>query len=400
MKKLLLLLLLLPVPVSAQNKTEIREFTGRILAIEPAFRVAYERIRMDVAGEEAQFLFWPNYGKYILDHLKVGDQTTLRAEVNLIWERRRKEFQSDPKMKKILSVWGGDRITEILIDGKWVPLPYSTVNRINERPVGVFLEKTILQVYPNDQDRKVFIFQDGLAANFSFMAGNPDFRPAKRGDVVSFFGYAEVPQFSETAVFPVSGIKKVYSYSPLIRNSGQLKSLLYKQNSVCIGMVMKTNDEEIQVSFPSDLAREVRDFVKDGRQVNFYYIGFKVEHQPNPFELHALVAGSDTLRIERGLFYGGEDVAHDHKPVEVTGKITRVDRSPRQKIMSIMVGKDAYVDIDAATAQQLDKLFRKGAGISVQGDERIRKNGEIYRETYRIITPRKLVIEGKEFLIK
>jgi hypothetical protein len=86
--------------------------------------------------------------------------------------------------------------------------------------------------------------------------------------------------------------------------------------------------------------------------------------------------------------------------VEVSGKITRVDRSPRQKIMSIMVGRDAYVDIDAATAQQLDKLFQKGAAILVQGDERIRKDGEIYRETYRIITPRKLVIEGKEFLIK
>ncbi|HQQ96091.1 MAG TPA: hypothetical protein PLX35_02460 [Cyclobacteriaceae bacterium] len=400
MKKLLLLLLLLPVLVLAQNKAEVREFTGRVLAIEPAFRFAYERIRLDVGGDEEQILFWPNHGKYILDHLKVGDQTTLRAEINLIWEKRRKELQDNPKMKNLLSTWSGHRLTEILIDGNWVSLPYSTAGPMKGLPVGVFLEKTIIQVYPNDQDRKVFIFQGGLAANCSYLAVNPKFQPANRGDVVSFFGYSEVPVFDGTAIYPVPGIKKVYSFSPLIKKSGHLKSLLYKQNSVCIGIVLVTSDGEIQVSVPSDLAKDVKEFLRDGREADFYYMGFKVEKQPNPYELHALIAGSDTLRIERGHFYGGEDVEHDFKPVEFSGKITRVDRSPHLKIMSIMVGRDFYVEIDAGTAQQLENLLRKGTTVSVQGDERIRKDGEIYRENYRIINPRRLVIDGKEFLIK
>ena len=240
-----------------------------------------------------------------------------------------------------------------------------------------------------------------MVGNFAFLADvRPEYRVPGKGDVVSFLAHREVPLLSDQAAYPVAGVKEVYLYSPLIKQTGQIKSFLFKQNSVCIGLTMISNGAEVSVGFPSDFAVQIRDFLKDGRRADFYYMGFRVENQPNPFELHALVSESDTLRIERPMYYGGEDVAHDHRPVEVSGKITRVDRSPHMKIMSIMVGKDAYVDIDAGTTQQLEKLLRKGAVVSVQGDERIRKEGEIYREQHRIIIPRKLVIDGKEFLLK
>lgn len=99
------------------------------------------------------------------------------------------------------------------------------------------------------------------------------------------------------------------------------------------------------------------------------------------------------------MFYGGEDVEHEHKIVEVSGPITRVVRSPNHKIMSILVGDDAYVEISAVASQQLDKLLRNGVQVWVKGKERIKKEGEVYLERYRIIAPRNMTIDGKEFLL-
>jgi hypothetical protein len=400
MKKIILLLGLVPFLVTAQNKTEIREFTGRVVAFEPAWHFAYECIRMDLGDREEHFLFWPNHGKYLMDRVKVGDQATVRVEVNVIWQKRRKEMEGDPRMKGLLHRFRWDRITDIQIDGGWVSLSYSTTVPNKDPDVRVFLEERIIQVYPNDDDRQVFVFKNGLVGNYSFMSGvDPSYRAPEKGNVVSFLGHGDMPRLSESAVYPIAGVRQVYLFSPLEKRRGQVKSLLYKQNSACIGMVMTSGNSEVRISFPSDFAKPVREFLKRNGEVDFYYIPFKVENQPNPFELHALVAGADTLRIERPMYYGGEDVEHDHRPVEVFGRITSVSRSPHLKIMSIMVGNDAYVDIDAGSAQQLDKLLRRGVQVTVQGNERIRKDGEIYLKEYRIITPRKMVIDGKEFIL-
>jgi hypothetical protein len=119
-----------------------------------------------------------------------------------------------------------------------------------------------------------------------------------------------------------------------------------------------------------------------------------------PPELHALVAGADTLKIEKLFFYGGEDVQHDHTAVEVKGTISRISRTDRGKIMSIMIGSDVYVEIDLVTAEQLGQMIRRGNEVVITGDERIKKEGEVYQKDFRIITPRTIKVAGKEFIIK
>lgn len=120
----------------------------------------------------------------------------------------------------------------------------------------------------------------------------------------------------------------------------------------------------------------------------------------NPPELHAIISEADTLKIEEAGFYGGADVAHDHKPAVVSGKISKVNRSDRGGIMNVILGNDVYVEITYTTSEQLGKYLKKGIEMEVSGDERIKKEGEIYSEDYRIITPRKVKVDGKEFLLQ
>jgi hypothetical protein len=49
--------------------------------------------------------------------------------------------------------------------------------------------------------------------------------------------------------------------------------------------------------------------------------------------------------------------------------------------------------------KQLGNFFKKGELVEVSGDERIKAQGEVYSKDYRIITPRSLVIDGKNFLL-
>jgi hypothetical protein len=50
-------------------------------------------------------------------------------------------------------------------------------------------------------------------------------------------------------------------------------------------------------------------------------------------------------------------------------------------------------------AQQLGYLFKKGKPVVIAGKERIKKMGEIYNKNYRIITPEKILIDGKTFSV-
>lgn len=400
MKTLIFWLGLFPLLVSAQNKTEIREFTGKVVAIEPSWNFAFECIQLDTGEKKEHFLFWPNHGKYILSNVKVGDQATVRVEVNLTWQKRREELELDSKMRGFFHLVRFDRIIEIQINGQWVPLPYHTNNRGQDKPAKVFLEQPILRVYPDADNPHVFVFANGVVGNLSFIAAlDKNYQRPVAGDIVSFLGTTLVPSLTETAAFPLPDVKHVYVYTPLFKASGNLKSMLYKQNSVCIGLVMTSGSKEFKFGFPSDYATRVMDFLKGDKVTDFYYLKYKVAGQPNPFELHGLISGTDTLKIERAMFYGGEDVEHEHKIVEVSGPITRVVRSPNHKIMSILVGDDAYVEISAVASQQLDKLLRNGVQVWVKGKERIKKEGEVYLERYRIIAPRNMTIDGKEFLL-
>ncbi len=398
MKKIQLLLLLVPALVAAQPKFEIQEFTGIVKSIEPGWGFAYERIRVDVDGKAESFLFHPDYGKFIIESVMVNSRITLRVNVNLTFRNRMKALKSSDV--DVMDHFSQERIVEIQIRNEWKALPVAK----NPYPGWrggqghrVFLEKNVIDVYKLNDLTKAVIFQNGLIGSFPLSTFG-SIKDIKGGDVISFMGYS-YPRV-EGAAYPVSGVKEVYFFTRLYKNTGHIKSYLFKQNSVCLGMVMETENGDVAVGFPSDYAARIKNFLSENREVDFFHFNYKVERLLNPPELHGLISGKDTLLIEKFGFYGGEDVQHDHQQAVVSGTISRINRSDKGEIMSVMVGNDVYVEVDLSMAQQLGQFIKKGNEVVIAGEERIRKEGEVYNRDFRIITPRNIKVEGKEFLLK
>jgi hypothetical protein len=403
---LLVLLVFAYDETDAQVKFEVREFTGIVKSIEPGWGLAYEVIRLDVDGDQVEFQFPQDYGKIILEKVKPDQSITLKVNVNITFRSKLENLKPDELTTA--RRFYREMITEIFLDGAWFPLPPVTPPRQAPR-AKIFLEKKVMDVYKvstyyarNKTKEFLFvralIFENGLLGNVTIASQRTD--DIKKGDIVSFMGYAF--QVREGMAYPVQGVKSVYYAGLLNKNIGRLKSLLFKQNNVCIGIVMKTlDDQEVFLSFPSDYAERVRDFLTGRESVTFYhYHDYKIKGIIDPPEVHAFVAGNDSLMIDKVGFYGGADIKHDHLAAELSGVITQVNRTDKGKIMSVIVAKSTYVEIDQNIEQQLGPLLRKGKAITVKGEERIKEKGEIYQKDYRIIIPTNIVIEGKEFLLK
>ena len=151
------------------------------------------------------------------------------------------------------------------------------------------------------------------------------------------------------------------------------------------------------VSFPSDKATVVRDFLKPDVDLKIYYGQYSDLDKNNLPELHAIIQEKDTLLINDFGFYGGPDGKHDHSDVEFEGKITQLSKSKKGNVQSLIVGGKVFMEIEAMMAQQFGHMLEKGKRITVQGKERVKKIGEIYSKDYRIVTPEKITIDGITF---
>jgi hypothetical protein len=380
----------------AQPKFEIQEFTGVVKSIEPGFRFALEYLMIEVNGQLEGFSFYPQYGTFINEKIKPGDKVSLKANVNLRIKKLRIEM--DEANKALSWFMFNDRITEIKIGNEWIALPEKE-SGYSPAKFKVFLEKEVKGDYWKRGFRSGLIFENGLVA--SYMGFNKYFDPMSainKGDRVSFNGYKM--GVVEGYQYPIEGVTEVYHFSPLTKTSGKLFSYLYKQNSVCIGAKFETSKRKhLSVSFPSDDAERIRRFLKTDSELEIYYNNYKIEGQLHPPELHALVKPGDTLYITKFGFYGGADVKHDHKEITIEGKITRINTSEKGNIISVIVASEYYVEIDAMMAQQLGYFFQKGKEVIIQGKERIKKEGEVYQKDQRIVTPEKVVVDGKTFLL-
>lgn len=393
--KSVILFCILPITLFAQQRFEIQEFTGVVKQISPGFSFAFEQLVLEVSGELESFLFDPQYGELVRNKIKIGDPLTLRASVNLKFRAAKIERAN---LKMIISPFYSfhDRVTEFKIENEWISLA-QTMGDDHAPESEVYLNKKILGEYMVNGSRVGLLFEKGLVT-FYFMFSdfyNP-LKNAAPGATVSFGGYKSFPK--PGYVYPVEGVKEVIRYVPLTELSGKIHSFLFKQNYVCIGAKFDCADgRSISVSFPSDHAERIRTFIKPNQSLKFYYHDYKVEGQLNEPELHAIIQGSDTLYIKQFGFYGGADIKHEHTETRVEGKITKVNTSEKGNIISFIVNSDVFIEVDAMMAQQLWYLFKRGTEITIEGKERIKKEGEIYSKNYRIIIPQKVIINGKEF---
>jgi hypothetical protein len=387
-------LILISINAWAQPKFEIQEFTGVVKSIEPGFRFALEYIMFDVDGKMEGFAFYPHHGKFIYEKVKPGDRITLKVNLNLRLRQLRKEM--DEKNKELSWFMFNDRITEIKIGNEWFALPEKQTSSPEFK---VFLDHEVRADYWQRGFRSALVFNDGLVA--AYLNTNKYFNAMDStapGSKVSFGGFKM--GVIDGYQYPIDGVKEVYYFNPLTKVRGKVFSYIFKQNFVCIGVKFNIGrGKQLSVSFPSEDAERVKSFLKTDTEVTVYYNNYKVEGQLHPPELHALVKPGDTLYINKFGFYGGADGKHDYKDVHVNGKITRINVSDKGNIISIIVASDYYVEIDAMMAQQLGYFFQKGKEVSIQGKERIKKEGEIYQKDYHLITPEKVIVDGKTFLL-
>jgi hypothetical protein len=399
LRTIIALLITTTIAVAQPPKGEVKEFTGIVKAFKSGFGLAYEGLMLDVAGTEEPFIFPAKYGKLITENVKVGDQVTLNATVypelkgriEKLPEPLRKSFRRDI----IHWIKTRDQLIEL-------PEVKPSVRGAEERQTktklpmfGVFLDKKVTGEYFQDGFQIGLVFGDGLAA-YNWFQQKPKIDV---GDVISFRGH-RFPS-DEGFVYPVPGVNHVYFFSPLRKVEGTIKSLLFKQNYVCIGLTIKTKKEEFQVGIPSNYAKQIEQLSLEGKPMVFYFdsLGVGLKTRLNPPDLQAIVNGVDTLKIVNYAFYGGNDIKHGHQPASIKGKVTRVNRSDKGRVLSIIIGNDCYVEVDHLMEKQLGEFFRKGQLMEIAGDERIKAEGEVYSKDYRIITPRSITIDGKNFLL-
>jgi hypothetical protein len=381
--------------VLSQPDFEIREFTGIVVSINPGFRFAYEEIVLDVTGKQERFMFYPEHGEFVMNSLRTGDEVTVKVNVNVKMRESFSKLKSEEQ--KTLLFFQRDYITGVKKGERWIDLKEKTEDSKRDETF-VFLDKKVEQVFSFQGRMRAITFDTNKAAFVSWISKHYDpLKEVKQGDVVSFSGW----RFSAEGgyQYPIENIAAVYSYYSLTKNKGILKSFLYKQNHVCIGAKFLSRQGEVAVSFPSDKAQDIIDFIKPEKDVYFYLHDFTIDNQLNPPELHALVQDKDTLFIRRLGFYGGADVKHEHKAVEVNGRITDVNRLQNGRVYSVIIDNSVYVEIDSRLEKQVTALLKRGKPIVAKGEERIKKAGEVYNRDYRIVTPSAITLEGKVYLL-
>ena len=388
MRNTLIFACLLSYSAFTQPKFEIIEYTGTVLSVRPGYGFALETIELKTKDDTYFFRIGPEYGQSILSKIKIGQTITLRASVNLKTRETLKLLK-----RKYIGIPYHEQILEIKLDNEWIATP--VMERKFSRWVTeskVFLEEKVIGDYFLDGIRKGLILDNGVVS-FAIYAGIiHSMDKLSPGNVVSFFGYKSA--VNDRYLYPVQGVKEVYEFTPLEKVEGKISAFVHKQNYSRIGLVINKD----RFSFPGELAKRIESFAND-QSVTIYYAGRPNEKTNLLPTIHAIIQGSDTLKISKN-YYGDPDGKHDYKLAELDGKISRVNHSDRGKIISLILGNDCYVEVDHKMAEQLGDYLTKGTHIKVAGDERIKKEGEIYERNYRIITPRKVVVDGKEFTLK
>ena len=381
----------------AQVKWEPREFEGKLLSYEVGYSFAYEYMRVEIDGKVSRFHFYPQYGEFMLNEFRVGGTLKFKALI-------RKDMLADDKGYKKLDdmyFWFFNRQTvqEIWWKGEWKKFTESK-EKVTKPRSKVFLEEKILSFYTADEFKSAAQLGDGRIAFLGMMGSwfNP-FKNYRVNDKFSFVGEEIVR--TEGHAYPLAFSELFYAHE-IVKSQGTLKSYLYKQNHVCIGIKFSNAKGDFAVSLPTYHAERIQKFLKPEEPLIIYHSPNRDKTPPDDAmapELHAIIQGKDTLYIEEHGFFAGADGRHDHQWVYLEGKIKEIVRSDRGNIINFIVDNEFYIEFDARFEKQIGSLLKRGLPIKISGEERIKKSGEVYKKSYRIVSPYKIEIGDKTYLL-
>lgn len=386
------LALVLTLRLLAQDSLPIQEFKGVVVALDPGASFAMQGIRVQTNEGTHSFYVHPHHGEDIIRALRPGDSVWVRASVN--GRQQQTKLAVPPNLEWLVRRYAA---TEVKVNGTWIPNTAQEVPFLMGEEYRVFLEKKIEQELWRDDYRIAIRFDKNQAA--FYLLNSDHYYPlknAKPGEVVSFIGYSTpaAPGY----VYPMKGIQRATSFKPLIKTKGLITSFLYKQNYVCMGFILTNPRGSMKLSFPTYLAERIQEIANRQQTVYAYFDDFKMNNQLEPPSLHALVCGTDTLRIEN-LYYGGADGRHEMIDASIVGTITKTQTSDAGQLMGVIVNGESYLEIPAGIEPELLSQLRMGKELVVEGEERVKLRGEIYHENYRIVQPTKITVDGKVFLL-
>lgn len=390
MRLLCILFSLVTFVAVGQRKLELRELTGTFKELKLGYYFAYEVLIIEVDSELRLFRIDPIYGQSVLKKLVPGQEITFKAMVDDKSREAMKKVKGNPVYWASMF---GEGIESIYLDGTWTPTSATPRNQIKRGfDWVVLLEQTPIDQFIEDGVRKGLIFQNGLIGFASFTGiGKHTMKDVQIGKPVSFIGFESMVR--EEYLYPIENVNRVVSFIELEKHTGKIESFIYKQNFARIGL--KLNGK--RYNFPAELAKTFEKFA-NAKPVTLYVHGENDNKSNLLPTIHAIVQGADTVKIP-SMYYGDPDGKHDHKATTLEGKITQINRADQGNILSLIVSNDFYIEVDQRMATQLKDYLTKGKAIKISGLERIKKDGEIYERDYRIITPQKLEINGKEFIL-
>jgi hypothetical protein len=224
------------------------------------------------------------------------------------------------------------------------------------------------------------------------------FKDIPIGSTISNLGVIVDPRPGEELV--ANNAKKIINANLLEKASGTISSFLFKQNGACIGLTVDRDGKQLKLYFPSEMTEKIMSIERRKDVITIYYDPLLNEPKNNLYpSLHAMIAGNDTLKIERE-FFGDPDGKHDHINTIYEGKITKLHRDLKDRIVSVILDNKILIETNDKIQNQLNSILKKGNVIKVDGQERIKKQGEVYQNGYAVVVPKKVTIEGKEFLVE
>ncbi|MFM7487826.1 MAG: hypothetical protein ACKO13_13020, partial [Cytophagales bacterium] len=390
----------------AQNKRiiEQRTFEGIIVEYVPSVGVAYDIMVVKEGEKTILIRFNSTQGKEIIEKFPAGKSISgvskgrvkrLNAVVPSRVKNELNEFFQFFLADSLVSAKSED----FEIKSNWDNAKKNkSVLSANREDIYVLFDQEVIQVMDLSKTKKAFLLSDKtLLIKNGLLSFGKKIKTIRKGDKISSMGFEINTQEGE--VYPIAGFEKVKSINLLEKAEGIIESFYFKQNGACIGFSISTSEGKLQFNFPVGFAEKIMEIGKRNEPVKLYYDGFKGNKDKFLFPtIHGLISKSDTLQMT-GFYYGDPDGKHEYTDISGFGTISKVNFSERKRIVSIIVDDKYLIEIDQRTEMQLRSLFRKGSSIKFEGDQRVKKEGEVYQFNYEIVNPKKLILDGREFLL-